>query len=500
MPCRILIIDDEELERDSLEYLLAREQCELHFAEDGETGLERAKALQPDLILLDVLMPGIDGFEVCRQLRQDKKLAEVPVILITGLEDPLAKVQGLDAGADDFVGKPFQPVELRARVRSITRLNRYRRLMAERNKFSWAIESSYEAYVLLDLQQRIISANPQAKVYLQLEHVDLEQEIIEFLSWLDKQGYECQPQPAWENWPQPTQDEETGKRYLVRPESVSSKALWLEVENLPLPQEESVGQILVRLRDVSAEITLQQQAWSFHRLLAHKLRTPMMGMQILQLLRGKIENQEDKEMLRLLDLVIASANRQERQLNHVLNYIDSPQLCARNEIESFGLAETDNLVERLQQELTHIELNYQFDPVLQNYYIPLSLHGLEVIIRELLHNASKFHPHNKPTVTLSLNLSTANQCRLTCKDNGIMIPAEELSKVWLPYYQIEKGFTGEIEGMGLGLSQIAAIVWSTGGRCALYNCRDTRGVLVDIVIPAYLSRGTKNTWTQSIHA
>jgi PAS domain S-box-containing protein len=83
----------------------------------------------PDLVLLDVIMPGMDGYEVCRRLRADPCLAEVPVIIVTALDDQASRLAGIEAGADDFVTIPFNRTELRARVRSITRLNRYRRLL-----------------------------------------------------------------------------------------------------------------------------------------------------------------------------------------------------------------------------------------------------------------------------------------------------------------------------------------------------------------------------------
>jgi PAS domain S-box-containing protein len=91
--------------------------------------LRLAAEATPDLVLLDVIMPGMDGYEVCRRLRADPRLAEVPVIIVTALDDQASRLAGLEAGADDFVTMPFNRAELRARVRSVTRLNRYRRLL-----------------------------------------------------------------------------------------------------------------------------------------------------------------------------------------------------------------------------------------------------------------------------------------------------------------------------------------------------------------------------------
>ncbi len=93
------------------------------FASNGSEALERAKEIIPDLILLDVMMPGMDGFEVCRRLRTNSILAEVPIILITALDDQDSRIQGINAGSDDFITKPFDRLEIRARIRTITRLN-----------------------------------------------------------------------------------------------------------------------------------------------------------------------------------------------------------------------------------------------------------------------------------------------------------------------------------------------------------------------------------------
>lgn len=125
----ILVVDDEIISRHTIEALLSSEGYILIFAEDGKQALEKAATLTPDLMLLDVMMPGIDGFEVCRRLRQDPRLAELPIVMLTALDDRTSRLQGLEAGADDFMSKPFDSAELRARLRTITRLNRYRRLV-----------------------------------------------------------------------------------------------------------------------------------------------------------------------------------------------------------------------------------------------------------------------------------------------------------------------------------------------------------------------------------
>ncbi|MET0238255.1 MAG: response regulator, partial [Sphingobium sp.] len=126
----ILIVDDEISNIEIMNATL-EESYEICFATSGEQALETARSILPDLILLDVLMPGLNGFDVCRALKQDKLLADVPVIFTTGLGDTEDEVRGLSLGAIDYVTKPIQPVILRARVNNHIELKRLRDQLAE---------------------------------------------------------------------------------------------------------------------------------------------------------------------------------------------------------------------------------------------------------------------------------------------------------------------------------------------------------------------------------
>ena len=131
---KILIIDDQAMARDALEMLLSGEEYSLYFAENGKEGIASATQLLPDVILLDVMMPEMNGFEVCRAIRAIVPLSEIPILLITALDDRDSRIEGLLAEADDFITKPFDSVELLARLRGITRLNRYRRIAEQRHE------------------------------------------------------------------------------------------------------------------------------------------------------------------------------------------------------------------------------------------------------------------------------------------------------------------------------------------------------------------------------
>ena len=122
MSARILVVDDIESNLRLLEAKLSAEYYEVLTAPDGPTALAMAASAQPDIILLDVMMPGMDGFAVCRRLKADPETRHVPVVLVTALDGRADRIAGLEAGADDFLTKPIDDVMLFARVRSLIRL------------------------------------------------------------------------------------------------------------------------------------------------------------------------------------------------------------------------------------------------------------------------------------------------------------------------------------------------------------------------------------------
>jgi two-component system, sensor histidine kinase len=141
----ILVIDDNETERFIFHDLLAAQGHEVLLASDGFAGLSMAWEHRPDLILLDVMMAGLDGFEVCERLRAEPSTAEVPIILLTALSDRQSRLRGLQVGADEFLTKPIDTIELRMRVQTIARLNRYRHLLDERQRAVSALAQARDA-------------------------------------------------------------------------------------------------------------------------------------------------------------------------------------------------------------------------------------------------------------------------------------------------------------------------------------------------------------------
>lgn len=126
---RILLIEDDPAISNVVELNLRLDNYEVFLAADGEEGLKMVEEVQPDLIILDVMMPKLDGWQVLMTLKSEERTRDIPVIMLTAIDDERSKVIGLRGGADDYVPKPFSPLELAARVKVIlNRVGRARRL------------------------------------------------------------------------------------------------------------------------------------------------------------------------------------------------------------------------------------------------------------------------------------------------------------------------------------------------------------------------------------
>ena len=160
----VLMVDDTPANLGVLYELLSEAGYDVLVAEDGESALERAAYARPDLILLDVMMPGIDGFETCRCLKEQPDTRDIPVIFMSALSDTVDKVKGLRLGAVDYVTKPFQHEEVLARVHTHLTVQRLKRELAEREaRLTAIVTSAMDAIVTFSADGRITLFNPAAE-------------------------------------------------------------------------------------------------------------------------------------------------------------------------------------------------------------------------------------------------------------------------------------------------------------------------------------------------
>jgi two-component system cell cycle response regulator len=479
----ILIVDDQCSTRELLGELLTEQGYNLAFAANGEEALTQAMELTPDVILLDVMMPGMDGFEVCQRLRSDPLLAEVPVIMVTALDDRASRIRGIQAGADDFVSKPFDQIELQARVRTITQLNRYRRLHTERAKFEWVVEKADDGYLIID-DGLVLYANLQARHYLGLPASHSESISEPFLDLVHKQ-YQCEPQAVWAFW---SEQPSESPLYLVRPESDTANSLWLQVERMEMSPGTGY-RYLIHLRDVTADIVTRRLTWTFHAQISHKLRTSIALLTTpLQLLAADAASLSAEAKESLFSSAYKSALRLTGEIRDIFQYLDVPHIAQPGHGQC-SLAQIPSVVEEVKAclglesvRIAQVDGGQSIHGIANQTHLPLSRRAIELILQELLENAQKFHPQQSPAVEIELCV-VADGVRIRVRDDGLTLSSEQLTRIWIPYYQAEKQHTGQVTGMGLGLSMVASLVWDAGGTCRAYNREPAPGLVVELVLP-----------------
>ena len=129
---RILIVDDQKANARLIANLLAGYECET--AHSGREALTKLDVFSPDLIFLDVIMPEMDGYQVCEAIKADPKHSDIPIVMVTSLNDRNSKIRGLESGANEFLTKPIDPTELRLRTANLLKIKEYNDFLANHNK------------------------------------------------------------------------------------------------------------------------------------------------------------------------------------------------------------------------------------------------------------------------------------------------------------------------------------------------------------------------------
>ncbi len=469
---RILVIDDEAIVRLTVESLLADRNVELIFAENGRQGLELARQSLPDAILLDIMMPDMDGYEVCRRIRAIPELAEVPIIIITALDSRASRLAGLDAGADDFLTKPFDTTEIQIRVQNILRLNRYRSLITERARFLWMVENSEDGYLILSDRNTIQYANPRARFWLQLP------DDYTNIGFLDQARlhYTLEPAEGWNRWeadPQPG--------YFVQPETSTARPFWLLVSAVDTPLGQDNHRV-VRMQDITDKMSMDQDTRKFHTIVAHKLRTPVsLIYSSMTLLAEKMDAFDEQEIREMVKVAWKSSERLVNDVRAILEYLDLPLSLQGG--PPMPLEALPALVKEIAENRGIAHLSFSLPQDLLHRQIALPINAMELILHELLDNAHKFHPQQDPHIEITVSLLEGNRIRLNLCDDGLTLTAQQLHWALMPYFQGEKHFTGEAPGMGLGLPTVASLVWQVGGQIRLANREPRPGVQVELTLP-----------------
>ncbi|MEZ4837016.1 MAG: response regulator [Caldilineaceae bacterium] len=497
---KILIVDDDPTGREALTDILSSEPYDLLVAEDGQSALELAFEHLPDVILLDVMMPGMDGFTVCTRLRAHTLTSEIPVIMLTALDDRQSLLRGIEAGSDEFLSKPYDITELRTRIRTIVRLNRYRRLQHERLKFEQVVQHSETGYAIVDGEGVIQFANPSLHRLLGFSP-DSEALINTEFRKAAQKTYNAEPLEDWESWPNPLPDSE--KRFLIRPERNDMPARWLQVDVTCNLADQMGNAWLVSVTEISQAIEQKINMYGFQRMATHKLRTPVTVVLLsAQLIEAELERLSREQIAMHIKSLLANANELSARIADVVQYAEINQVAQLGpmlDVAELGArfrryaAERGVPVVMAKEPVAHLSaengaqangIHRNGTPGHEQARIGLSSAAYELICHEIIENAQKFHPKHSPVIRFSSAWIDSTTIQLDIMDDGIALPDEVLStQIGAPYFQYERIFTGSVEGMGLGLASITALMWSAGGSWEMRNRDDAAGVHISLKIP-----------------
>ncbi|MCD4800772.1 MAG: response regulator, partial [Methanococcoides sp.] len=170
---KILVVDDEPWNLELMEAYLSSDY-ELIMATNGVEALEKVKDFEPDVILLDVLMPKMDGYQTCEILKKDDSTKFIPVVLVTALSEKEDKIKGIESGADEFLSKPVDMLELKTRVHSLLKLKQQQDMVRkERDTAQKYLDVAGVMILIIDNDQNIVEINKKGKTILECSEEDL---------------------------------------------------------------------------------------------------------------------------------------------------------------------------------------------------------------------------------------------------------------------------------------------------------------------------------------
>jgi PAS domain S-box-containing protein len=473
---RILVADDNADMRDYIARLL-QSRYDLETVGDGDAALEAARRQRPDVIITDVMMPGMDGFALLRAIRADPSLRTIPVIFLSARAGDEAKVEGLEEGADDYMVKPFGGRELVARLESHLKMARMRQealanetsLREESQSIRQRLESVLsgmdEQFILLDRDWRYVYVNDRTLQTTGLSREELlgrsiwelfpavktgnfHDEVLRAVEHKMPGRFEFNYEP-WNQW----------FDIRVYPTSEGVLLLATDITERVRAKEKLEQTVAERTASLRAAIA-QMEEFSYS--VSHDLRSPVRAMKgyasaLLEDHGGKL----DEQGRGYVERIIESGSRMDRLILDVLTY----SRVARQDIK-LQPVDLDGLTRG-------ILLQYpEFDPSRARISIPGKLPtilghepSLSQIISNLLNNAVKFVLTGRMPEVIIRSEVNGDQARLWIEDNGIGIKTEYQHRLFGMFERIHPG--GRYEGTGIGLAIVRKAAERMGGKAGV---------------------------------
>lgn len=436
LPGDILVIDDTPDNLSFLSRVLSEKGYKVRAVTSGAQALVAAQLRPPDLILLDINMPGMDGFEVCTRLKADEKLKAIPVIFLSSLTDTLDKLRAFSLGGVDYITKPFQIAEVQARVETHFKLRRFQLAREKHNRNQTAnheavLNNIADGVLVLDLEGKFLSANPA---------------LLRMIAEKDLREMIATPLKKTIKWKR--------KIFSVRTARVPD-----------------VGTVAV-FRDETRRNEIERAKDSMLATASHELRTPLTAvMNYLEMLivftrMGKIDTEIFTEHL---NRALENSQRLHRL---VLAILDQAQIHAGRMVlkkQPFNLLSLFETTRQLLNSLiTQKNLSYE---LIIHPDVPAEIVGdterLQQVLVNLIGNAIKFT--NQGGIRVIVHCQDEQTLAIAVADTGPGIPAEQLPDIFEAFRRGSDYAHREQQGAGLGLSIVKEIVTLMGGQISVVS-------------------------------
>ncbi|MGH2457458.1 MAG: response regulator [Chloroflexota bacterium] len=493
-PSRILVIDDNPQNVALIRAQLERAGYAVSAATSGRPGIDIALAQPPDLILLDIIMPGLDGYEVCARLKAADLTRAVPIVMLTSLSDRADKIHALEVGADDFLSKPVDRAELLARARSLIRMKHLydelvrsgdevarqaELLAAEKSRVEAILYSMGDGVITTDCERRLTLLNPAAE---RICGVDFE--AVLGGEWADALGIRDATGHALGEHLNPIQQVlRTGRQLepceltVWRP---NGTPISISLAAAPVRRSggATVGVVAV-FRDVTRQREVERMKDEFVGLVSHELRTPLasvFGYSELLLLREELSEESRgfvetifKECQRLTELVNDFLDLERLESGRITHH---PRSLRLDEV----IADVERSL-KLQIGRRRLIRDFPSEPAL----VRADSQRLTQVLINLLSNALKYSP-NDGDVTIRVRTDD-DAVVVSVQDTGLGLPPEAMDRLFTKFYRIERPEHQKISGTGLGLSICRHLVEGWGGRIWAESEGLGRGSAFSLTVP-----------------
>jgi len=479
---RILIIEDEPDISDFLYETLSLSGYQVAQAYDGIEGLDKIEKFEPNMVLLDIMMPRMNGLEVCRRIRASESMRSVRVIFISAKGSLEEKLEGFQAGASDFIVKPFSSSELLARIEAHLRIDTLSRdLELSETRYRQLIEHSPDGILLFSDDRKLLFTNTRFR-----SMINIKSETLETGSTLKQLGEISPLFKEVGNLVKKVQETRLIVTRTVATNFQRHQPSVLEIRGIPseLPGSR-VSMVQVVLRDVTEKHNMDKLLARTEKInslgiltagIAHEINNPLTGISnaIQMLQKDSVYLEKRHEML---ELILANISR-------ITRIIDDLRVFSRQErldSDRFDLIpaieETLKLL-RYQNEGKHVELLLQHDG--RSYRIEGSKSQFQQLMINLLLNAAQSIDSQGGTVKVELNHAQLPVASAQIKiiDNGCGIPEEQLDQIFDPFFTTKRDW----HGTGLGLAVSHRIVQLLKGTIAV-SSKVGQGTTFTVTLP-----------------